>query len=174
MINYKIFIGTADKDTKTYLWNNDTYKDKIINCLSINNIAGATLYKSTGIWKGEQENSFIVEILINDTDEKTKYNIIHFINTIKFEFNQNCILLEKQNILKRTDNNEYALIRNLDTVDFWSFYQALPYTLPNRVDVKNIHDDDIWIQKIGPALIESDEYLAAKLSIPLSIILDNK
>ncbi|MDM1248168.1 YihY family inner membrane protein [Acinetobacter sp. R933-2] len=83
-------------------------------------------------------------------------------------------LLEKQNIVKRTDNDEYVLVRNLDTVDFWSFYKALPYTLPNQNDIKNVHDDDIWMQKIGPALIESDEYLAAKLSIPLSIILDNK
>lgn len=82
------------------------------------------------------------------------------------------LLLEKQNLVKRTDNDEYVLVRNLDTIDFWSFYQALPYTLPNRNDVKNIHDDDTWMQKLGPSLIESDEYLAAKLSIPLSAIFD--
>lgn len=84
------------------------------------------------------------------------------------------LLLEKQNLIKRTDNDEYVLIRNLDTIDFWSFYKTLPYTLPDRNDVQNIHDDDIWMQKIGPSLIESDEYLAAKLSIPLSAILDDK
>ena len=56
------------------------------------------------------------------------------------------LLLEKQNLVKRTDNDEYVLVRNLDTIDFWSFYQALPYTLPNRNDVKNIHDDDTWMQ----------------------------
>ena len=96
MINYKIFIGTADKDTKNYMYSNDTYKDKIINCLSINNINGATLYKPTGIWKGEKENSFIVEVL--DTDNNLENNIKHFITDIKFLFNQNCILVEKQNI----------------------------------------------------------------------------
>lgn len=83
-------------------------------------------------------------------------------------------LLEKQNLVKRTDNNEYVLVRNLDEIDFWSFYTSLPYTLPRRKDVEHVHDDDVWMKHIGPTLIESDEYLAAKLSIPLSTILDDK
>ncbi len=84
------------------------------------------------------------------------------------------LLLEKQNLVKRTDNDEYVLVRNLSQVDFWSFYQALPFTLPRREDMKNLHEDDFWIQRLGPLLIESDEYLAAKLSIPLSTILEDK
>lgn len=84
------------------------------------------------------------------------------------------VMLEKQNLVTRTDNNQYVLTRNLDTIDFWTFYKALPYPLPSQQDVGNIHADDIWMQRIGPALIESDEYLAAKLSIPLSTILDDK
>ncbi len=83
-------------------------------------------------------------------------------------------LLEKQNIIKRTETDQYVLVRNLDHLDFWSFYKALPYTLPNKEDVGHIHEDDVWMQRIGPALIESDDYLAAKLSIPLSTILDQK
>lgn len=83
-------------------------------------------------------------------------------------------LLEQQNLVKRTDNNEYVLVRNLDEIDFWSFYTSLPYTLPRRKDVEHVHDDDVWMKHIGPTLIESDEYLAAKLSIPLSTILDDK
>ncbi|WP_445116701.1 YihY family inner membrane protein [Acinetobacter sp. WZC-1] len=83
-------------------------------------------------------------------------------------------MLEKQNLVKRTENNEYVLVRNLDQVDFWSFYKTLPFTLPRREDVENIHSDDLWVQHIGPMLIESDEYLAAKLSIPLSTILEEK
>lgn len=83
-------------------------------------------------------------------------------------------LLEKQNIIKRTESDQYVLVRNLDHLDFWSFYKALPYTLPNKEDVGHIHEDDIWMQRIGPALVESDDYLAAKLSIPLSTILDQK
>ncbi|WOE42042.1 YihY family inner membrane protein [Acinetobacter chinensis] len=82
--------------------------------------------------------------------------------------------LEKQNLVQRTDNNEYVLARNLDTVDFWTFYKALPYTLPRREDVGNIHPDDVWMQRIGPALIDADDYLAAKLSVPLSTILEEK
>ena len=83
--------------------------------------------------------------------------------------------LEKQNLIKCTDNNEYVLVRNLDHVDFWSFYTSLPYPLPRRLDVEHVHEDDeVWMKKIGPALIESDEYLSAKLAIPLSMILDEK
>ena len=83
--------------------------------------------------------------------------------------------LEKQNLIKCTDNNEYVLVRNLDHVDFWSFYTSLPYPLPRRLDVEHVHEDDeVWMKKIGPALIESDEYLSAKLTIPLSTILDEK
>ncbi|MCH7309074.1 YihY family inner membrane protein [Acinetobacter sp. NIPH 1852] len=82
--------------------------------------------------------------------------------------------LEAQNLIKRTDNDEYVLVRNLAQVDFWSFFTALPYTLPLRDDVSNVHQDDEWMEKIGPALIESNDYLAAKLSIPLSTIFESK
>jgi membrane protein len=84
------------------------------------------------------------------------------------------LMLEKQNLVKRTDDNEYVLARNLSQVDFWSFYTQLPYPLPRRNDVANIRADDEWMQRLGPALIESDDYLAAKLSIPLSTIFEKK
>lgn len=84
------------------------------------------------------------------------------------------LMLEKQNLVKRTDNNEYVLSRNLDTVDFWTFYKSLSYSLPRRDDIRNVHADDIWMQRIGPNLIESDDFLAAKLSIPLSTIFQEK
>jgi len=84
------------------------------------------------------------------------------------------LMLEKQNLVKRTDDNEYVLARNLSQVDFWIFYTQLPYPLPRRNDVANIRADDEWMQRLGPALIESDDYLAAKLSIPLSTIFEKK
>ena len=84
------------------------------------------------------------------------------------------VLLEQQNLIKRTDTDELVLVRNLDHIDFWSFYKDLPYTLPRREDIGHIHEDDVWVQRIGPALIESDDYLAAKLSIPLSTVLAEK
>lgn len=82
--------------------------------------------------------------------------------------------LEKQNLIKRTDTDEYVLVRNLAQVDFWSFFTALPYPLPLRHDVANIHEDDEWIERLGPSLVESNDYLAAKLSIPLSTIFGQK
>ena len=84
------------------------------------------------------------------------------------------LMLEQQNLVKRTDDNQYVLVRNLPQVDFWSFYSQLPYPLPKRRDLSNVHHDDLWIKKIGPALVESDDYLAAKLAIPLSTIFDDK
>lgn len=83
-------------------------------------------------------------------------------------------LLERQKLIHRTDNNDYVLSRNLNEIDFWKFYQSLPYALPHRKDVGNIHADDVWMQKLGPILIESNDYLAAKLSIPLSKLLDTR
>ena len=84
------------------------------------------------------------------------------------------LMLEQQNLVKRTDDNQYVLVRNLSQVYFWSFYSQLPYPLPKRRDLSNVHHDDLWIKKIGPALVESDDYLAAKLAIPLSTIFDDK
>ena len=84
------------------------------------------------------------------------------------------VMLEKQNLVKRTDDDKYILARNLAQVDFWSFYKQLPYPLPRSKDVANIRPDDEWIQRLGPALVESDDYLAAKLSIPLSAIFEKK
>jgi len=82
--------------------------------------------------------------------------------------------LEQQNLIMRTDKDEYVLVRNLAQVDFWSFFTALPYPLPLRPDVENIHHDDEWMERLGPSLIESNDYLAAKLSIPLSTIFEQK
>lgn len=84
------------------------------------------------------------------------------------------VLLEKQNLIKRTDDDQYVLVRNLSQVDFWSFYRQLPYPLPKRQDLGNVFPDDVWMEKIGPQLVEADDYLAAKLSIPLSKILESK
>lgn len=83
-------------------------------------------------------------------------------------------LLEKQHIIGCTDDNEYVLIRNLDQIDFWQFITEIPYPLPHRKDLGKVHADDEWMIRLGPALAEADDYLAAKLSIPLSTIFDKK
>ena len=83
-------------------------------------------------------------------------------------------ILEKQHLIMRTDDNNYVLVRNLSQIDFWSFYSALPYPLPRRKDIEDVCGYNQWMEKIGPALIESDDYLVAKLAIPLSIIFEEK
>jgi membrane protein len=82
--------------------------------------------------------------------------------------------LEQQNLVKRTDQDEYVLVKNLENVDFWSFFTALPYSLPLKNDLLHLHQDDEWIARLGPALVESDEFLAAKLSIPLASLFETK
>ncbi|WP_180162900.1 YihY family inner membrane protein [Acinetobacter sp. YH12069] len=84
------------------------------------------------------------------------------------------LLFEEQHLIKRTDDDHYVLVRNLTQVDFWSFYSKLPYPLPKRQDLGRVDPDDIWMEKIGPQLVESDDYLAAKLSIPLATIFEEK
>ena len=83
-------------------------------------------------------------------------------------------MLEQQNLIKRTENDEFVLVRNLSQVDFWSFYSQLPYSLPRRQDLTNVYTHDEWMQTLGPILNETDDYLAAKLSIPLSKIFEAK
>lgn len=83
-------------------------------------------------------------------------------------------ILEKQQIIRRTSDDQYVLARNLSKIDFWEFYSNLPFKLPLRQDIGNIHPDDEWMQRLGPFLVDADDYLAAKLSIPLSTIFEEK
>ncbi len=81
-------------------------------------------------------------------------------------------ILHANELITRTEKEGMVLARNLDKIDFWTFYQSLPYPLPRREDMGKVDADDRWIQVIGPALVQSDDYLMAKLSIPLSKVLD--
>lgn len=80
-------------------------------------------------------------------------------------------ILHTNELIKKTEHGDYVLIRNLQHIDFWTFYKSLPYPLPRREDIEHVHADDTWVQVIGPHLIQSEDYLAAKLSIPLAKIL---
>lgn len=86
-------------------------------------------------------------------------------------------ILQQQSIINKTDQGDYVLSRNLDQVDFWTFYQSLPYPLPRIEDLKNCNanslpENDEWSMRIVPYLSESEAYLAKHLSIPLSQLLD--
>ena len=83
-------------------------------------------------------------------------------------------MFEKQNLIKRTDENEYVLVRDLDQVSFWSFYLQLPYPLPRKNHLTNAQTDDIWMQNFSPRLQETDQYLEEKLNFPLSELFRHK
>jgi membrane protein len=77
-------------------------------------------------------------------------------------------MFEKQNLIKRTEDNEYVLVRDLDQVNFWDFYLKLPYALPHTHQIENLQINDLWMQRLQPKLREADHYLAENLGIPLS------
>ena len=81
-------------------------------------------------------------------------------------------ILEQQKIIASTGKNEYALIRNLNHVDFWDFFTQLPYQMPHRKDLGNIHGDDRWMQNFGPLLAKVDVMVSDKLSIPIAKIFE--
>lgn len=83
-------------------------------------------------------------------------------------------LLEQQQLIRRTDDNEYVLVRNLEYVDFWQFVSTLPYPLPQRTELDNIHSDDEWMKVIGPKFQQADDLLAATLSMPLAKIFERQ
>lgn len=83
-------------------------------------------------------------------------------------------ILKQQQFIKSTDDDHYVLIRNLSHVDFWSFYKELPFTLPTNEDIGHIHPDDEWMKRLGPKLIQSNQYLAEELAIPMSSLFEKK
>jgi len=88
-------------------------------------------------------------------------------------------ILQEQSIINKTDQGDYVLSRNLDQVDFWTFYQTLPYPLPRIEDLRNCNANsttlnDEWSMLIVPYLSESEAYLAKHLSIPLSQLLESQ
>lgn len=81
-------------------------------------------------------------------------------------------LFEQQKLIMRTEDNQYVLVRNLAQLDFWSFVSQLPYALPHRHELQQAPQDDAWMQRLQPELLDADEYLATKLAIPLTVLFD--
>ncbi len=103
MIRMTITIGFNDKDTKFQLYPDRFYYNKIDELLELNSIEAATLIKCEGYYKGQKENSMQVILLLDIenekyqsiSDEDTK-NIHNFIKGIKDDFNQECVMIERQ------------------------------------------------------------------------------
>lgn len=104
-IRMAITIGFNDKDTKFQLYPDRFYYDKIDELLKLNNIEAATLIKCEGYYKGEKENSMQVVLLLDEESEryqsisdKDTLNIHGFIKDIKDYLNQECVMIERQEI----------------------------------------------------------------------------
>lgn len=103
MIRMTITIGFNDKDTKFQLYPDRFYYNKVDELLKLNTIEAATLNKCEGYYKGEKENGIQVILLLamdneryqSISDEDT-LNIHNFIKGIKDEFNQECVMIERQ------------------------------------------------------------------------------
>lgn len=83
-------------------------------------------------------------------------------------------LLEQQNLVRRMDDNSYALIRNLSEVNFWNFYQELPYALPHQQDLISSPAQYAWLNNFIPILRQADQHLETQLSMPLTTIFENR
>lgn len=103
MIRMTITIGFNDKDVKFQLYPDRFYYEKIDELLKLNKIKAATLRKCVGYYKGKKENSIQIVLLLDMeieryqsiSDEDTK-NIHGFIMGIKDDFNQECVMVERQ------------------------------------------------------------------------------
>ena len=80
MTQHKIYLGLTDKNG--FVFDEGKIRQRIINLLTHFGIDGATIYNTLGVWKGRQEESFIIEIWDADIEHlkglcfnlKTLYN----------------------------------------------------------------------------------------------------
>lgn len=92
MIKYILTIGKNDKDEHKQLYSDNAINNAIISFIT-KYVDGATLYECDGLYKGEIEKSTRVEII----SEKTIYfDILKIIDDIKFNLNQESVMLEIQ------------------------------------------------------------------------------
>lgn len=77
-------------------------------------------------------------------------------------------LLEQQRLIRRTDNSRYVLARDLAALDFFDFYQRLPWSLPTPADLAGLEDGAPWLAALRPALLVSHERLGEQLRLPMS------
>jgi hypothetical protein len=59
---------------------------------------GFTILPSTGFYKGKKENTFVIEILTNKGYE-TDRNIEHISESYTSRYNQECVLVTRQEVL---------------------------------------------------------------------------
>lgn len=80
-------------------------------------------------------------------------------------------ILLSQRYIQKTEAGNYVLARNLENIDFWTFYQTLPWPLPQPRDLDNLHEDDNWARALAPRLLAVHEQNQRQLTVPLAQIL---
>lgn len=80
-------------------------------------------------------------------------------------------VLMEQRIIRRTEEGDYVLSRDLDQLDFWDFYRKLPWPLPQTHELATLRLEDQWAELLRPALERAQHHLEQDLRIPLGRIL---
>jgi membrane protein len=80
-------------------------------------------------------------------------------------------ILQREHIIRRTDEGTYVLARNLDQIRFSDFYRGLPWPLPGPEDLRHLHEDDHWVAVLRPALLRVDDTMTSELGMSLASIL---
>lgn len=83
-------------------------------------------------------------------------------------------ILQDQNLIQRTDTGGYVLAKNLEKVNFFEFYQKLPWPLPTPHDFLKLHGDDHWVQALRPAVMSVHQHMEKELKIPLATIVSHE
>ena len=96
-IIYSLYIGKNDKESGKQELTDQYFNDCIVEVLAENDIDGFTMLEAIGYWKGKQEKTLVIEIVLNDckTSEKAINNTV---NTLKTYFNQESIMVTKNHI----------------------------------------------------------------------------
>lgn len=80
-------------------------------------------------------------------------------------------ILQREHIIRRTDEGSYVLARNLEQIRFCDFYRSLPWPLPSPADLEHLHADDHWVAVLKPALLRVSDTIDSELDISLASIL---
>ena len=85
----QLYIGLNDKDEHKQLLLTDTYKDKVSRILYAYGVHSFTILEAQGFYKGELENTLVIQVFDIDVPEVC-------IKDIKKELNQECIMVTKK------------------------------------------------------------------------------
>lgn len=77
-----------------------------------------------------------------------------------------------------TKNKKYVLKKNLENMNLWQLYNAMPYPLPIKEELEkmyqNLPDDNKWQKDLIYKLAETKQHLQQDLNQPLSNLFDNR